>query len=94
MLWRSKHAIARIANLCIHLRTDRAAFNPNNENETKPIIATSIVDALFGSGNTKQKDEETFELEGKHSLPFLNMIATDLGVDITDLVDFQLNFVD
>jgi aspartyl aminopeptidase len=93
-LWRSKHAIARIANLCIHLRTERGTFNPNNENETKPIIATSIVDALFGSGNAKKKDEETFELEGRHSLPFLNMIAEDLGVQIEDLMDFQLNFVD
>lgn len=94
MLWRSKHAIARIADLCIHLRTDRSGFNPNKEAETKPIISTAIMDQLFGQGNAKPTGEDTYELEGKHSLIFLQMIATDLGVQVEDLVDFQLNFVD
>lgn len=31
MYWRSKHAVARIPNLCIHLSTERAKFEPQKE---------------------------------------------------------------
>lgn len=33
-------------------------------------------------------------MQAHHSLPFLNMIATDLGVQIEDIANFQLNLVD
>eukprot|EP01010_Urceolus_cornutus_P003994 NODE_597_length_1510_cov_408.447639_g446_i0.p1 GENE.NODE_597_length_1510_cov_408.447639_g446_i0~~NODE_597_length_1510_cov_408.447639_g446_i0.p1 ORF type:complete len:160 (+),score=12.01 NODE_597_length_1510_cov_408.447639_g446_i0:315-794(+) len=92
-LWRSKHAIARIPNLCIHLRKERAGFNPNKENETQPLIASTILDSLFGAGIAKPESDH-YSMQAKHSLPLLNMIATDLGIGIENLVDFELNFVD
>jgi aspartyl aminopeptidase len=94
VLWRSKHAIARIANLCIHLRKERNGFDPNKEIETRPLISNSLIDQLFGEGVAKPEGEDTYNLEAKHSLGFLQMMADDLGVGVHDIVDFDLNFVD
>lgn len=46
--WRSKDALFKIPNLAIHLTDRSAAFEPNKENHTKPILASAVIDALFG----------------------------------------------
>ena len=47
--WRSKDALVKVPNLSIHLTDRSGTFEPNKEAHTKPILATAIIDQLFGS---------------------------------------------
>ena len=48
----------KVASLAIHLdRSDE--FKPNKETHLKPILATGVVDALFGEG-IQAINEDTF----------------------------------
>jgi aspartyl aminopeptidase len=44
--WHSKDAVCKLPNLAIHLQsaTEREAFKPNKESNTKPVLATSVID--------------------------------------------------
>ena len=87
-LWDSKNAVMNVPSLCIHLdRSDE--FNPNKENHLKPILASKAIDLLFGEPIESLKDD-TFKIEHKHFLTFLDRIASDIGVEIEEIVDFEL----
>lgn len=42
--WRAQEPILKVPNLAIHLTDRSGTFEPNKENHTKPILASSIVD--------------------------------------------------
>ena len=46
--WQCKEPILKVPNLAIHLTDRSGTFEPNKESHTKPVLATSVVDLLFG----------------------------------------------
>ena len=82
-----------IPSLCIHLDTERDAFKLNKENHLKPILASSCVDQLFGEGIISDK-EDVYNVSEKNYLTFLDRIATDLNLDIDQIMDFEFNAYD
>ncbi|KAL9183230.1 hypothetical protein ACHAXT_005017 [Thalassiosira profunda] len=95
-------AVLRVPNLAIHLQTatEREAFKVNKEDHLAPIIATAVKASLGGKGGDgteKEKKEEKGEDDGwtKHQEPLLvQMLAAELDVAETDIVDFELNLFD
>jgi aspartyl aminopeptidase len=89
--WRCKEAILKVPNLAIHL-TDRSGnFEPNKEAHTKPVLATSVIDQLFGGSPV---EGDSYQCEDKHFRSLLTRIGADLGVDPHTISDFELNVVD
>ncbi|KAL7550095.1 hypothetical protein ACHAWF_013330 [Thalassiosira exigua] len=81
--------ILRIPNLAIHLQTakEREAFTINKEDHLAPILATAVKESLGAKG----ADDEW----SKRQEPILvRLLASDLGVDAADIVDFELNLFD
>ena len=91
--WDASRPLLKIPSLAIHLDTERDKFAPNKENHLKPIMATSIVNDLFGS-DVSQIAEDTFNLEDRHLSQLTQMVAADLDVKREDIVDFELNCYD
>ena len=48
--WDASRPLLKIPSLAIHLDTEREAFAPNKETHLKPILASTIVNDLFGDG--------------------------------------------
>jgi aspartyl aminopeptidase len=94
-LWNAKKPIICMPSLCIHLEsaTEREAFKPNIETHCKPIIASSIVDALFGPGVKALKDD-SFNIDKNHWNIFTDRIAKDLGISRESIVNFEINLAD
>ena len=68
----------KVPSLAIHLdRCDE--FKPNKEVHLKPVLATGVVDALFGEGVSAISDD-TFQLEERHLNTLTSMIANDLQI--------------
>lgn len=63
--WDAGRPLLKIPSLAIHLDTEREAFKFNKETHLKPIIATSIVNDLFG-GDVSQISDDVFNLEDRH----------------------------
>lgn len=84
--------IMRVPNLAIHLnRAVNDGFAPNKENELKPILATSITAQLErGMVDESGKDIAVPSSSEKHSTVLLNVLADELGVPATDIMDFEL----
>ena len=90
--WRCRDPILKVPNLAIHLTDRSGVFEPNKESHTKPVLATCIVDQLFGT--SQQSEENVYKCEDKHFKSILNMIAGHLDVKTHNIVDFELNVVD
>lgn len=90
--WRCRDPILKVPNLAIHLTDRSGTFEPNKESHTKPVLATSVVDQLFGS--TSASGDDTYLCEEKHYRALLTRIGGDLGIDAHSIVDFELNVVD
>lgn len=89
-------ALLRIPNLAIHLQTakEREAFKVNKEDHLSPILAGKVEDAL-NSKEEKKKEDETKDGWTEHQEPLLvQLLATELGVSTSDIVDFELNLFD
>ena len=87
-------AILRIPNLAIHLQTakEREAFAVNKEDHLSPILAMAVEDSLTTG---ESSDEATKDEWLKHQEPLLvQMLASELGVETEDIVDFELNLFD
>jgi aspartyl aminopeptidase len=95
--------ILRIPTLAIHL--DRSTnFDPNKENELFPIAG--LVEAeLNRTGGHKEKDEKAEEsgdkefrplkiLSDRHHPYVVELIAEHAGVEVDDLVDFEIVLYD
>jgi aspartyl aminopeptidase len=97
-------AILRIPNLAIHLvsEADRKAFAVNKEDHLSPILAGKIEEALTGAdekdgSDDKNEKDKTTKKDGwiEHQEPLLvQLLADELGVNTTDIVDFELNMFD
>ena len=101
-------AILRIPNLAIHLRTEdeRKAFVVNKEDHLSPILAGRIEDALNAqkdSNTDEDGDDSKTNAASKatkdgwteYQEPLLvQLLAGELGVETTDIVDFELNMFD
>ena len=55
----------KIPNLAIHLSTDRNKFEPNLESHTRPILATTVIDQLFGE-DIESLEDDKYNIETKH----------------------------
>eukprot|EP00483_Globobulimina_turgida_P001954 UN01956 len=88
-LVRINKAILRIANLAIHLtaRSDRNAFKFCVEDETVPIFATCAAAQL----NQKRCNSV---IGDEHNPLLLELIAKELGVDVSLILDFELYLFD
>lgn len=94
-LWDSKKAVCCIPNICIHLdRDSNTKFEFNQENHLKLIMASTLVDQLMGEGINVDKEGDIFNVQKKNFTTFIDKIATDLGVDIQEIVDFELSCYD
>jgi aspartyl aminopeptidase len=73
--------------------TDRSGtFEPNKESHTKPVLATSVVDQLFGSAESS--GEDVYRCDDKHYTSLLSLIAGHLKIAPKQIVDFELNVID
>jgi aspartyl aminopeptidase len=94
--------IARISTLCIHLQTveERQGFIFNKENHTAPIIATEMIQskendsakARLEKGAEEQLNCSVWR-ESQEPL-LLEALSEKLGVEIDEIVDFELNLYD
>jgi aspartyl aminopeptidase len=96
-------AILRIPNLAIHLQTakEREAFALNKEDHLSPILAMSAKKALDGddgnndSNTSSEKEQSPEDGWTEHQEPlFLQVLASELNVNVSDVVDFELNLFD
>ena len=65
----------------------------NKEAHLRPILATSVVDGLFGEGVEKIADDK-FQLEKRHFNTLTDLIAKDLKINRDQIIDFELNLCD
>ena len=91
--WHCKDPILKLPTLAIHLQDKRDVFEPNKESHTKPILASAVVDALFGE-EIEATAEDKYKCEEKHFKTLLQRISTDLGIHRSDIVDLELNVID
>jgi len=91
--WHHKDPILSIPNLCIHFTEKPGEFAPNKESHIKPIIATQVIDQLFGE-QLPPAGEDKYQMEAKHQRTLLHKVAKDLSVDPYSIVDFELNLID
>lgn len=82
--------IVRISNLAIHLQSpkEREAFKVNKEDHLSPILAMEAKKALTG----KNLEEDGW-VEYQEPL-LLDLIASELDINKTSIVDFELNLFD
>lgn len=91
-LWSCAHALLKIPHLAIHLDREES-FNPNKETHLKPILASGIVDQIFGE-NVKKIEDDKFQLDEKHFGTLTTLIANDLKVERDRIIDFELSVAD
>lgn len=75
--WRAQNALMKIPNLAIHLTDRSGTFEPNKETHTRPVIATSLIDELFG-GDIEALGDDKYSVEIKHFKTLINLISEDL----------------
>jgi len=86
--WAAGKPLMKVPSLAIHLdRSDE--FKPNKETHLKPILATGIINNLFGDDIEKISDD-AFKLEDKHLNTLTGMIAKDLNIERDSIIDFEL----
>jgi len=78
--------ILRIPNLAIHLQTakEREAFEVNKEDHLSPILAMAVKDSL--TGGSKDDDSAKDEWQEKQEPLLVQLLATELGVAMEDIV--------
>lgn len=92
MYWNAGRPLMKVPSLAIHL--DRAEeFKPNKETHLKPVLATNIVNTLFGA-DVNQISDDTFALEERHLGQLTQLMANDLGIQRDAIIDFELNCYD
>jgi len=82
--------IARVSTLCIHLQTaeERNAFCVNRETNMAPILGTQTVLEKCA------EEQLNSELKERHEPALLEAIAKELGVNVSQMVDMELNLYD
>lgn len=85
-LYRSKSSIAKIADVCIHLRTDRESVKVNAETHLRAMFATST----FDDDSESKIDQSSVN----HYRLFWEDVAKQVGCKVDDILDFDLCFAD
>ena len=90
--------IARVSSLCIHLKTaeERKALNVNKETHLAPILGTAgiLMDGVKKQLTGSRDGEEKDFWRDHHDPLLLDLIAKELGVEVKDIADFELNLFD
>ncbi|KAI3434924.1 hypothetical protein D9Q98_002978 [Chlorella vulgaris] len=96
--------ILRIPMLAIHLQRDlsTAGFNPNKQTQCTPLLATSISKKLSaapaGDGVAPAAAVAAAAgdqgLAARHHPLLLRLLSKELGCEVDDIVDFELNVID
>ncbi|GKY94490.1 hypothetical protein MPSEU_000414900 [Mayamaea pseudoterrestris] len=98
--------LLRIANLAIHLQTtkEREAFVVNKEDHLSPILAMEVKKQLIGERNGAKEEDDTKKDNDKdsnddgwteyQSPALLQILAKELNVQASDIVDFELSLFD
>ncbi len=94
--------VVQIPNLAIHLQSadERTAFKVNKEDHLVPILSLAVKKALTGVNGSDNKDEDE-----KEDIPddgwreyqepiLLQMLASELDIDVKSIIDFELNLFD
>ena len=89
MYWNAARPLMTIPSLAIHLDRQEE-FKPNKELHLKPVLATGVVDQLFGEGITAIS-EDSFYIEERHMSSLTQLIANDLSINRDQIIDFELN---
>jgi aspartyl aminopeptidase len=92
-------ALLRISSLAIHLETakEREAFNINKEDHLSPILALEVKKALTGNDEKEESKKIDSVKDGwsEYQEPaLLQLLATELDVEIPSIVDFELSLFD
>lgn len=89
--------IARVSTLCIHLQSgeERGAFKVNKEEHLSPILGTSSLLEASTAKQLNQFGEEENDAWKKGQEPaLLRLIATELGIETKQIVNFELGLFD
>lgn len=87
--------ILRIPHLAIHLHRE-SNFNPNKEDELLPIAGLAEAELNKPSEETETAPAEGGDLQPlkamseRHHPAFLSLVAEQAGVDVSQIVDFEL----
>ena len=85
---------------------EREALKISKEEHLRPVIATSIIDALMDDDSkqtikSKEKSDQEepeqlskYSIEKKHLKSFLKLIASEIDTKVDNIVDFELSMVD
>ncbi|KND87970.1 Aspartyl aminopeptidase [Tolypocladium ophioglossoides CBS 100239] len=89
--------LLRIPTLAIHL--DRQSnFDPNKETELFPIVGLAAAELNKSVKGDEEKDDEDFRpldrMTERHHPAVLDVIASELGVDVPAIADFELVLYD
>jgi len=80
--WRCHEPILKVPNLAIHLTDRSGTFEPNKESHTKPILASSVVDQLFGESiESLGEEHDRYKIEEKHFKTLLERMSKDLDIN-------------
>ena len=90
--WNAGRPLMKVPSLAIHLDRQEE-FKPNKETHLKPVLATNIVNTLFGA-DVSQISEDTFALEERHLGQLTQLMANDLQIQRDAIIDFELNCYD
>ena len=92
----SDKPVAKIPNLAIHLDPQHGkVFSPNKETELRPIIAQNLEDALNSQNQDANCSTRTdLSKSEKHCPALLQMIASQLNCETSEIIDFDLCFAD
>ena len=90
--WNAGRPLMKVPSLAIHLdRSDE--FKPNKETHLKPILATGVINDLFGEGVSAIADD-VFQLEDRHMSQLTQLMANDLEIQRDNIIDFELSCYD
>jgi len=94
-----RRPLLRIPNLCIHLTSaeDRGKFGPNKETHLQPILglindAVNKTAAEAESGSGAAADPSG--VAARHAPELLRVLASELGCEIADIMDFEMTLCD
>lgn len=89
--------VLHIPNLAIHLQSadERKAFAVNKEDHLVPVLSLEVKKALLAKTEGDGSDEKVEDgwVEHQESL-LLQLLAKELSVSTSDIVDFELNLFD
>lgn len=95
VLVRDDDAICRVPTLCIHLQTadERKSLTVDKEKDLQPILCSTAVAQLSGTDIDSQEGEAD-AWRKKQPAPLLQRVARAAGVDVDQIVDFDLTLFD